>query len=108
MDDRDDRAMATVTAEEHVMATTKHWTVDLYIGENDDATTYAEAQLTTPSTAGLRAVGRARLNPSDVDVPEIGDELAAARALLALAEQLLDTASDDIENITHEAVHLDR
>ncbi|RIQ18239.1 DUF1876 domain-containing protein [Jiangella rhizosphaerae] len=90
------------------MAAIKHWTVDIYIGEHDDGSTYAEARLITHATAGLRATGTARLNPSDVNVPEIGDELATARALRVLADELLGTASDDIENITHEPVHLKR
>lgn len=88
------------------MTATKHWTVDIYIGEHDDGSTYAEARLVTHATAGLRAVGTARLNPADVNVPEIGDELAAARALRVLADELLDVATGDIENVTHESVHL--
>jgi hypothetical protein len=34
-------------------------------------------------------------------VPEIGDELATARALYDLAQQLLDAATDVIKAITH-------
>jgi len=34
-------------------------------------------------------------------VPEIGDELAASRALADLAHQLLDAAATDIEGVTH-------
>lgn len=88
------------------MAATKHWSVDIYIGEHDDGSTYAEARLVTHAAAGLRAAGTARLNPADVNVPEIGDELAAARALRALADELLGVVSGDIENLTHESVHL--
>ncbi|TDE09332.1 dsRBD fold-containing protein [Jiangella asiatica] len=88
------------------MAATKHWTVDIVIGERDDGETYAEARLTTEATAGLRAVGKARLNPHDVNVPEIGDEIAAARALRVLADDLLDVAARDVENVTHEPTHL--
>ena len=40
-------------------------------------------------------------------MPEIGDELAAARALSRLAHDLLDAAAGDIENLTHEHVDLD-
>jgi hypothetical protein len=39
-------------------------------------------------------------------VPEIGQELAAARALPALAHMLLDTAAGDIEDVTHAPVSL--
>jgi hypothetical protein len=35
-------------------------------------------------------------------VPEIGDELAAARTLSELSHQQLDTAAEDIEQVTHQ------
>lgn len=46
------------------------------------------------------------MRPSDHDVPEIGGELAVARALSDLAHKLLDTAVEDIEGVTHEHVKL--
>jgi hypothetical protein len=49
-------------------------------------------------------VGLARLNPADYNVPEIGDELAAARALSDLGHQLLDMTAHDIEAATHRPV----
>lgn len=88
------------------MAVTKHWTVDLYIGEHENGVTYAEARLITHATDGLRAVGKARLNPHDANVPEVGDEIAAARALRVLADDLLDVAAGDVEDLTHQPVHL--
>ena len=54
----------------------------------------------------LDSRGETRRNPSDVDVPEIGDEVAAARALCRLADRLLGVASDDIEAIEGHEVHL--
>jgi hypothetical protein len=39
-------------------------------------------------------------------VPEIGDELATARALADLAYKLLDATAADIEQFTHRPVHL--
>jgi hypothetical protein len=54
----------------------------------------------------LVGVGRARLNPDDRDVPEIGDELAAARALSDLGHRLLLAAAADIGASTRERVHL--
>lgn len=41
-----------------------------------------------------------------MEVPEIGDELAAARALADLAHYLLDATAADIEQLTHAAVYL--
>jgi hypothetical protein len=73
------------------------WSVDLYLGEIDGRT-HAEARLTTDDTSSVTATGVATLSPHDhYDVPEIGYELAAGRALAALAEQLLSTALDDVE-----------
>lgn len=81
--------------------TTRSWSVDVFIGERDGQT-YARARLHTADRTSLEATGTARLNPSDRDVPEIGEELAASRALSALAHLLLDTAANDIEGFTHE------
>jgi hypothetical protein len=41
-------------------------------------------------------------------VPEIGDEIAVARALIELAENLLHAAASDIEGVTSEKVRLDQ
>ncbi len=82
------------------MAVTKAWRVDIFIGEHDDKT-YAETRLSVDERVSLSGRGTARLNPKDADVPEIGDELAVARALSDLAHRLLDAAAEDIEGATH-------
>lgn len=85
---------------------TKTWTVEIHIGEQEGRT-HAEARLRSAETgASLTGTGTARLSPSDADVPAIGDELAAARALSDLAHRLLDSAAGDIEAVTHEQVRL--
>lgn len=83
------------------------WTVEIYIDEQDGET-HAEAGLKTRDTEKLRGRGRARCNPTDWDVPEIGAELAASRALSDLAHRLLESAAADIEAVTHEHVTLRR
>jgi hypothetical protein len=83
------------------------WTVDILITEHDGRTK-AEARLHTRDDTHLTGVGLARLNPTDRDVPEIGGELATARALSDLAHRLLDAAATDIEAVTHEPVTLHR
>lgn len=85
----------------------KHWKVDIDIDEYEDRTR-AKARLHNPEDSRLVGVGTARLNPSDVNVPEIGDELAVSRALSDLAHRLLDMAAEDIESVTHQEVHLSR
>jgi len=86
------------------MHETKQWNIAVEIDEHDGRTR-AVARLRT-DTAELRGVGLARLSPHDRDVPEIGDELAAARALSELSHQLLDTAAEDIEQLTHQRARL--
>lgn len=87
------------------MRAVKEWRIDVMVGENDGQT-YAEARLITEIGDRLVGVGRARLGQRDLDVPEIGDEVAVARALRDLGDQLLAVASSDIEGVTHEDVHL--
>jgi hypothetical protein len=62
--------------------------------------------LHTDDKTQLVGRGTAHRNPSDTDIAEIGDELAAARALSNLAHELLDAAASDIEQITHEHIRL--
>lgn len=83
----------------------KHWTVEITIDEHESRTR-ARARLHAAGVDNLVGVGLARLNPDDVNVPKIGDELAASRALSDLAHRLLDATADDIESITHEPAHL--
>jgi Rv2632c-like len=83
----------------------KRWTVEILIGEVDRRT-YAEAQLYDEIGDDLVGIGTARLSPADPDVPEIGDEIAVARALTDLGQRLLSTATGDLETVTGEKVLL--
>lgn len=87
------------------MRETKQWRVNVTIDEHDDKTR-AKARLHTRDDTHLVGVGTARLNPADTNIPEIGDELATARALSDLAHQLLGAATADIEDVTHQPAHL--
>jgi len=85
------------------MQVAKQWSVDIYLTEHADGDvvrTHAEARLHTQDATYLRGRGDAHKHPTDTDVPEIGDELAAARALSHLAHQLLHAAAEDIEGVT--------
>ncbi|WNF00750.1 DUF1876 domain-containing protein [Streptomyces luomodiensis] len=77
------------------MPHTVEWTVRLYLFE-DEGTTKARVVLDTKDTS-LTGRGTARRNPEDENVPEIGDELAAGRALHDLGDQLLGAAERDID-----------
>ncbi|WAZ19517.1 DUF1876 domain-containing protein [Streptomyces cinnabarinus] len=70
------------------------WTVHLYLVE-EEGTTKAQVVLDTGSTS-LTGRGTAHRNPTDADVPEIGDELAAGRALHDIAGQLVRAATRDL------------
>ena len=83
----------------------KSWTVQIDIGEHG-GTTRATAHLRTGDSTSLTGTGTARRNPADPLVPEIGDELAAARALSQLAHALLDAAVDDMSGVLHHKVDL--
>jgi len=87
------------------MNTIDRWSVDIYLDEAEGETN-AEARLITHEAEGLRGRGWARCNPTDWDGPEIGAELAAARALSDLSHRLLDAAAADIEAVTHERIRL--
>jgi|OM-RGC.v1.031858424 hypothetical protein len=87
----------------------KHWTVDITIDEHtaeEGNRTRAIARLRSRDDTHIVGSGFARCNPSDHDVPEIGDELAVARALSHLARQLIEATAADLESVTHEPAHL--
>ncbi|MEU7004354.1 DUF1876 domain-containing protein [Nonomuraea sp. NPDC046570] len=73
----------------------KQWTVQIYIAEDGDDTS-AKAVLTTRDGTNLSGAGRAHRNPADPAIAEIGDELAASRALADLADKLAVVAQHDI------------
>lgn len=87
------------------MTVAKQWRVDIFIDEHEERTR-ARAKLRNPDETTLVGVGLARLNPTDLNVPEIGDELAVARALSDLAHQLLNATAQDIEAITQTPANL--
>ncbi|MCC5574818.1 DUF1876 domain-containing protein [Microtetraspora sp. AC03309] len=71
------------------------WSIHIYVTEEDDETS-ARAVLTTRDDTHVAGVGRARRNPTDPSVPEVGNELAVARALADLTGKLFAVGSDDI------------
>ncbi|WP_236238779.1 DUF1876 domain-containing protein [Streptomyces sp. CC228A] len=76
------------------MTRTLEWKINMDLLE-DEGTTEARAVLDTGSSR-LTGHGTARCNPDDTDVPLIGDELAASRAMSDLARQLMRLAYKDI------------
>ncbi len=76
------------------MTHTAEWTVGVSLTE-EDGTTRARAVLDT-GKGTMVGRGSARCNPEDVEVPAIGDELAASRAMRDLAGQLMRAADRDL------------
>jgi hypothetical protein len=83
------------------------WQVRLDIFESGPQTS-AHAVLVTDAPDHLDATGSAHRKAGDADIPEIGDEIAAARALRELADVLLGTAADDIAAVEGHPVTLPR
>ncbi len=79
-------------------------TVEVISTEDDDRTR-ADARLNAGGRV-LNGWGRARRNPADPDVPAIGEELAAARALSALANELVHEAATAVERFEGHPVDL--
>jgi hypothetical protein len=72
------------------------WKVEIAFSEDEDKTR-ADAVL-IGSSDNLQGWGRARRNPVDPEVPAVGEEIAAARALTDLAHHLLEQAAHRIES----------
>jgi len=103
--------MGSTDEHERSAAVTHTWHVTINLFDTDDlkadgVVTKAHAVLTTSSGTTLNGYGRARRSPGDPDVPEIGEELASARALRDVADRLLKATSDDIAELEHHEVHL--
>jgi hypothetical protein len=71
------------------------WTVRIGIGERAGMT-HATADLQTDSETFLSGAGTAYLSPSYDAGPQVGDELAVARALFDLAHILVQRATVDV------------
>ena len=79
----------------------RDWHVRVSIFERGNDTD-ANVVLLADSPVHLTAQGHARRSTDDLQVPEIGDEVAVARALRRLADRLLQTAEGDISAMTGE------
>lgn len=77
---------------------TRHWDVRLEIREDGDhCEVFAHL---VAGDRGLSGIGRSRRNPSDPAMPQVGEELATARALHDLAHHLSQDAWQMIEDFS--------
>jgi hypothetical protein len=81
------------------------WHVEIDFDE-DETHTHATVRAERADGETVTALGDAYRNPKDGGQPMIGEEIAAARALIALGTELLQSASSRIEHVTHQSVHL--
>ncbi|GGT00975.1 hypothetical protein GCM10010156_68700 [Planobispora rosea] len=87
---------------------TKQWNVEISITEDDsDTVTTARATLLADDGTRHESVAHARRNPGDSAVPDIGDELAAGRALSDLSARLLEDGAQDVVRLAN-SVHTSR
>jgi hypothetical protein len=77
------------------MTHTTEWKTRVVVSEEGDITK-AEASVDT-TTATFTGYGMARRNPRDAQVHEIGDELAAGRALADLSRKLMSEAAQEVD-----------
>jgi hypothetical protein len=77
------------------------WQIRVSLFPAGDDTT-ARVALISDAIGELDAQGAAHRSGRDPAVPRIGDEVALARALHHLADQLLARAGHDVENVTGE------
>ncbi len=85
----------------------REWTIRVSIFEAGDDTS-ASVVLLSDAPQHLHAHGASRRSSADMAVPEIGDEVAVARALRHLADELLDAAETDIEALTGQQAQVRR
>lgn len=81
------------------------WRVEILFDE-DETHTHATASAQRGDGEMLTALGDAYRNPRDTSQPLVGEEIAAARALIALGTELLHSASARIEQVTRQPVRL--
>lgn len=80
------------------------WTAEVLFTEDEDRTR-ADARIHS-ADFDWHGWGRARRNPIDPDVPAVGEELAAARALADLSHQLVIAAAHGVEAFEGRPVRL--
>jgi uncharacterized protein DUF1876 len=83
------------------------WRVEIDFDE-DETHTHATVRAQCGGDQTMTTLGDAYRNPKDSSAPMIGEEIAAARGLIALGTELLQRASSQIEQVTHQPVHLYR
>ncbi len=77
-----------------------HKHISIEIGIDEDASITLVHAVLDLRGEHFTATGRARCNPIDTSVPVIGEELALARALGSLEDQIIDAAYVKIDGMS--------
>lgn len=80
---------------------TREWTIRVTVQSGDDSV--AHAVVVVDGTPEAEASGASHRSPSDAAAPLIGEEIAVARALRHLADEVLETATTQVMDSTGEA-----
>lgn len=83
------------------------WHVEIDFDE-DETHTHATVRAQRGDGETVTTLGDAYRNPKDSVQPLVGEEIAAARGLIALGTELLQSAASRIERVTDHPVHLYR
>ena len=81
------------------------WHVEVEFDE-DETHTHATVRAQLSNGETMTTLGDAYRHPKDASQPMVGEEIAAARGLIALGTELLQLASARIEQATRHPVHL--
>ncbi len=82
------------------MTASKRWTITVDIDEStEQRRTSAQALMARDNGDQVTATGLATRFPRDPELPSVGEDLAVARALADLSQQLTDAAYQTIAEI---------
>lgn len=96
-----EEARAAGADQDRALRPTHEWQIRVSVFASGDDTT-ARVALVSDAIGELDAQGASHRGVGDPEVARIGDEVALARALRHLADQLLTRAGHDVENVTGE------
>jgi hypothetical protein len=76
----------------------EEWEVTVAVAEYDGGKTKAHVVAYTGERA-VQAYGQAQRLPGDIEIPQVGAEVAAGRAFISLGEELLAQSTRSVEDV---------
>jgi len=84
----------------------RHWTVDVDVVAQDQTTTAYAVLHEKDSATVVSGSGESVRRPGERNIPELGDELAVARALRSVSDTLVHAVCHTLTDIEHRHVDL--